>query len=85
MGGQKGMETLTTALAYVSPVRLPGWGPRNSHKRWLETIDVLISDVLAVEICIVLYSPQSIFHYFSSSYFLLSRRRREVATKTKAH
>ncbi len=38
MTWQKGMKTLTSGLARVGPVRLPGWGPRDSSTRWLETL-----------------------------------------------
>ncbi|KAA3681658.1 small subunit ribosomal protein S21 [Paragonimus westermani] len=32
------MKSFTKGLATVGRVRLPGWGPRDSQSRWLETL-----------------------------------------------
>lgn len=34
----KSMEALTSGLGRVGAARLPGWGPRDPPKQWLETI-----------------------------------------------
>ncbi|MBM6549358.1 reverse transcriptase family protein, partial [Streptococcus dysgalactiae subsp. equisimilis] len=38
MTWQKGMKTLTSGLARVGHVRLPGWGPQDRPTVWLETL-----------------------------------------------
>jgi hypothetical protein len=38
MTWRREMKKATTKLATVGRVRLPGWGPRDSQNRWLETL-----------------------------------------------
>ena len=41
MTWRRSMKKLTSSLASVGSVRLPGWGPRDDDCRWLETLSVM--------------------------------------------
>ncbi|KAA3678339.1 uncharacterized protein DEA37_0014625 [Paragonimus westermani] len=44
MTWRREMKSFTKGLATVVRVRLPGWGPRDSQSRWLETRDEIVAD-----------------------------------------
>ncbi|VDP72650.1 unnamed protein product [Schistosoma mattheei] len=49
---QKSMKSLTSGLRNVGRCRLPGWGPPDDSKRWLETLDEMTENRLPWRRCI---------------------------------